>query len=210
MAAHCRSTVAINRVLDAGVEMIFHCFFHDSDGSYRFDQATAQRLSDSGTWVNPTLGMSGPRVARLQQKRDREGLSPEEDVVLKKMEEFKRISTDQFGKLIEMGVNLIGGSDAGWSTCKFGDFHGELSAMTDVGLSPIQAILAGTRDAASAMGILATVGTMEAGKEADLLLVEGNPAEDISDLRRVAAVFLGGQRVENAGSFKEIGRVAGA
>ena len=199
VAAHCRCTVSINYALDAEVDMIFHCFMHDSDSSYRFDQATAQRLADSGTWVNPTLGMSRPRVAQLKQKRDQDGLSLEEEAVLNRMEEFARTSTDQFGRLIDMGVKLIGGSDAGWSSCKFGDFHGELSSMTAVGLSPIEAILAGTRDAAAAMGILGSVGTIEVGKEADLMLVDGNPAEDITDLSRVEAVFLAGRRVETPG-----------
>jgi len=210
VAAHCRSTVSINYALDAGVDMIFHCFMHDSDSSYRFDAATAQRLADSGTWVNPTLGIGGPRLAQLQQKREQGSISPEEDVVLNRMEEFRRTSPDQFGRLIEMGVRLIGGSDAGWSTCQFGDFQGELLAMTNVGLSPIQAIFAGTRDAAAAMGILGSVGTIEVDKEADLLLVDGNPAENITDLRRVAAVFLGGRLVENTGSFEEMRRSAGS
>ena len=203
VAAHCRSTVAINYALDAGVDMIFHCFLHDPDSSYRFDQATAQRLADSGIWVNPTLGLGKPKLDQLRQKRDREGLSPEEEVCLNRMEEFGRIATDQFGRLIGMGVRLIGGSDAGWSNGKFGDFQGELLAMHDVGLSPLQAVLAGTRDAAAAMGILESVGTIKAGKEADLLLVDGNPAEDITDLRRVAAVFLGGRRVEGGGFLPE-------
>ena len=203
VAAHCRSTVAINHSLDAGVDMIFHCFLHDPDSSYRFDQATAQRLADSGVWVNPTLGLGKPMMSQLQLKRDREGLSPEEDFNLNRMEEFLRISTDQFGRLIGIGVKLIGGSDAGWSNGKFGNFQGELLAMHNVGLSPMQAILAGTRDAAAAMGTLDSVGTIEAGKEADLLLVDGNPAQDITDLRRVASVFLGGQRVDGAGSSQD-------
>ena len=204
VAAHCRSTVAINYALDAGVDMIFHCFLHDPDGSYRFDQPTAQRLADSGIWVNPTLSVGIGRRESLREKRDQGSLSPEEEVVLNRMEEFEGISTDQFGKLISMGVKLIGGSDAGWSTCRFGDFQGELLGMVKVGLSPIQAILAGTRDTAAAMGIQGSVGTIQAGMEADLLLVEGNPAEDITDLRRVAAVFLGGHQVENAGPFEAI------
>ncbi len=206
VAAHCRSTVAVNQAMDAGVDMIFHCFMYDPDGSYRFDQSTAQRLADSGIWVNPTLSLGKPMMALLQQKRDRQGLSPEENVILNRSEEFLRISTDQFGRLIDMGVKLIGGSDAGWSTGRFGNFHAELLVMHEVGLSPMQAVLAGTRDAAAAMGILESIGTIEAGKEADLLLVEGNPAEDIKDLRRVTALFLGGQRVDGIGPSPDGGQ----
>ena len=103
---------------------------------------------------------------------------------------------EQFGRLIEMGVNLVGGSDAGWGLYQFGDFQGELLSMKEAGLSPMQAILAGTRNTAAALGVLDSVGTIEAGKEADLLLVEGNPVEDLTALRRVVAVFHGGRRVK--------------
>ena len=199
VAAHCRSTVAINYALDAGVDMIFHCYLCDPDGSYRFDQDTAQRLADSGIWINPTLYLGWPRRAELRQKREQSGLSPEEEAYLNRTEKSERETSEQFNKLTQMGVRLIGGSDAGWSYYPFGDFQGELLAMHDVGLSPMQAVLAGTRDAAAAIGLLDSVGTVEAGKEADLLLVEGNPVEDITDLRRVAAVFLGGRRVDGAG-----------
>ena len=103
---------------------------------------------------------------------------------------------EQFGRFIEMGVKLVGGSDAGWGMYPFGNFQGELLAMTDAGLSPMQAVLAGTREAAAALGLLGSIGTIEPEKEADLLLVEGNPAEDITALRRVAAVFHGGRRAD--------------
>ena len=199
VAAHCRSTVAINYALDAGVDMIFHCYLCDPDSSYRFDQDTAQRLADSGIWINPTLYLGWPLRDELRKKRDQERLTEEEEAYLTRTEESERAITYQFNKLTQMGVRLIGGSDAGWSNYRFGDFQGELLAMHNVGLSPMQAILAGTRDAAAAMGLLDSVGTIEAGKEADLLVVEGNPAEDITDLRRVAAVFLGGHRVDGAG-----------
>ena len=99
-----------------------------------------------------------------------------------------------------MGVKLIGGSDAGWSNGQIWGLSGRGSWQCIMWDSlPMQAVLAGTRDAAAAMGILDSVGTIEAGKEADLLLVDGNPAEDITDLRRVAAVFLAGQRVDGSG-----------
>jgi imidazolonepropionase-like amidohydrolase len=60
----------------------------------------------------------------------------------------------------------------------------------------MQAILAGTREGAAALGILGSIGTIEPEKEADLLLVNGNPAEDITALRRVTAVFHGGRRAD--------------
>ena len=60
--AHCRCTDAINAALDAGVDAILHCSFYDNDGSYRFDQKTADRLAASEAWLNPTMNLG--RVSR--------------------------------------------------------------------------------------------------------------------------------------------------
>ena len=78
----------------------------------------------------------------------------------------------------------------------FGQFHEELKALTTVGLSTRQALLAGTRDASEAVGLPDSIGTLEPGKEADLLVVEGDPSRDLSDLARVVAVFQAGQPVK--------------
>jgi len=198
VAAHCRSTVSINKALDSNVDLILHCFFYEPDGSYRFDQATAERLAGSGVWVNPTHAGGRARQAQLRLKREHEALTAEDEAMLIRMEDGQQRRQEQFGKLTEMGVKLVGGSDAGWGFLPFGDFQGEIMSMTDFGLSPMQAILTGTKDAAEALGILSSVGTIEAGKVADLLLVDGNPAEDIANLRRVVAVFQAGRLVESS------------
>ena len=67
--------------------------------------------------------------------------------------------------------------------------------MADAGLSPLAAITAGTRNAAAAMGVSDRIGTIEPGKEADLLVVEGDPSHKLENLRKVAAVFRGGEKV---------------
>ena len=109
--------------------------------------------------------------------------------MLERMEGNAGYRKDQFGRLVEMGVKFVGGSDCGWGSYPFGDFQGELLALNNMGLSPMQSILAGTRDAATAMRVSDNTGTIETGKAADLLLVEGNPVEEIAALRRVLAVF---------------------
>ena len=197
VAAHCRSTVSINYALDCDVDLIFHCFFTDQDGSYRFDQPTAERLAASGVWVNPTYYMGRPQRVQLRRKQQNEALTEEEGASLARSEEFQWRATEQFGRLVEMGVKLASGSDAGWSYLRFGDFQGEILSMTDLGLTPMEAIITGTRNPAEALGISDSVGTIEPGKQGDLLLVEGNPVEDTSALRRVVAVFQRGHRVES-------------
>ena len=197
VAAHCRSTVSINNALDSKVDVILHCFFYEPDGSYRFDQPTAERLAESGVWVNPTHAGGKVRGAQLRRQREHEALNAEDEAMLKRIEDGEPRRQEQFGRLAEIGVKLVSGSDSGWGWLRFGDFQGEVMSMTDFGLSPMQAILTGTRDSAAALGILDSVGTIEAAKVADLLLVDGNPAEDIANLRKVVAVFQAGRLVES-------------
>ena len=101
------------------------------------------------------------------------------------------------GKLIEHGVQLMAGSDCGWGVYPFGRFDLELAAMVDAGLTPAGAIASATGGNAKALGIDDTVGTVAPGKEADLLIVDGNPDEQISDVARVLAVLKAGRVVVN-------------
>ena len=79
---------------------------------------------------------------------------------------------------------MIGGSDCGWGAYPFGQFHRELESMVEVGMPTEQAFLSGTREAAKALGLGGEVGTVEVGKGADLLLVEGDPTRNLKALGR--------------------------
>ncbi len=195
VAAHCRSTVSINNALDAGVDMIFHCFFAQPDGSYRYDQGTAERLAESGVWVNPTHALGISRRIELQAKKELGPLNKIDADMLDRIVNGHGDRIEAYSTMKEMGVRLIGGSDCGWGSYPFGDFQAELISMSDFGLSPMEAILTGTWNAAQAIGMQDSLGTIETNKEADFLLVEGNPLEDMECLRRVKAVVLGGRLV---------------
>lgn len=196
--AHCRCTDAINSALDAGVDAILHCSFYDNDGSYRFDQKTADRLAASEVWLNPTMNLGRANRVRLTQIMAERPLTPDEQTRLDRSTVSGENSMDQFSTLIKAGVKLVGGSDCGWSNYPFGDFQGEVLALNSAGLSPLEAIYAGTRSPAAALGIMDSIGTVEPGKEADLLVVNGDPNQDLERLRDVAAVFKGGVRVATA------------
>ena len=196
--AHCRCTDAINYALDAGVDAILHCSFYDNDGSYRFDQKTADRLAASEAWLNPTMNMGRANRIRLSKIMEERPLTPFEQDRLERSTVSGENSMDQFSQLVKAGVKLVGGSDCGWSHYPFGDFQGEILALHAAGLSPLEAIYAGTRSPAAALGIKDTIGTLEPGKEADLLVVNGDPIRDLERLRDVAAVFKGGVRVLTA------------
>ena len=196
--AHCRCTDAINAALDAGVDAILHCAFYDNDGSYRFDQKTADRLAASEVWLNPTMNLGRVGRNRLSELKKERALTPFEQDRLERSTASGENSASQFGALIKAGVKLVGGSDCGWGHYPFGDFQGEVQALHEAGLSTLQAIYAGTRNPAAALGIKDSIGTIEQGKEADLLVVNGDPSKDIQKLRDVAAVFKGGDRVQTA------------
>lgn len=193
--AHCRCTDAINSALDAGVDAILHCSFYDNDGTYRWDQKTADRLAETGTWLNPTMGLGRANRERLERLKSERGLTPDEEERLERSTASGARSLDQFSTLVKAGVRLVGGSDCGWSYYPFGDFQGEVLSLHEAGLSPIEAIRAGTLSPATALGIQDSIGTVEPGKEADLLVVNGDPSQDLAQLRDVAAVFKGGARV---------------
>jgi len=203
--AHCRCTDAINAALDAGIDAILHCAFYDNDGSYRFDQKTADRLAASEVWLNPTMGLGNANRIRLANMKNERELTPKEEERLERSTVSGENSLAQFSALVKAGVKLVGGSDCGWSYYPFGDFQREILSLHAAGLSPIQAIHAGTRSPAAAIGILDSIGTVEAGKEADLLIVNGDPSQDLECLRDVAAVFKAGARVPTAKERASLG-----
>ena len=167
--AHCRCTESINFALDAGVDAILHCFFAESDGSYRYDEPTADRLAESGVYLNPTMHLGRVSRAHLERIRQQRAFTPAEQERWERSQRMGGVALEQFRHLVRAGVRLAGGSDCGWGSYPFGDFQGEVVAMHDAGLNPMQAIQAGTRNPADALGILDQTGTIEPGKAADLL-----------------------------------------
>ncbi|MBI5281653.1 MAG: amidohydrolase family protein [Candidatus Solibacter usitatus] len=99
----------------------------------------------------------------------------------------------------EGGVLLGAGTDAGMTGTPHGrsSLH-ELELMVASGVTPLEAIVAATSNSARLLGVDKQRGTIEPGKLADLLLVDGNPAERIADIHKTARVWLGGREVDVA------------
>ena len=195
VGAHAHAVQAIANCLDSGVDMIIHCSFNQPDGSISLDPALGERIAVSGVWVNPTIYVSQSGILRLEEKQERQGLSREEQAELDHERYRNESRLEICRQLLSFGARMVGGSDCGFRAYPFGQFHNELNAMTEMGISTHDALLAGTRDAAESLGMLDQVGTVEPGKAADLLVVDGNPTENINDLTNVAAVFKGGDRM---------------
>jgi imidazolonepropionase-like amidohydrolase len=96
-----------------------------------------------------------------------------------------------FPAFFRSGAKFTVGSDS-----SHGNFVFEVEMLGELGLTPLQAISACTRQAADALGILDRAGSLEPGKWADVIAVRGNPLEDISALREVEFVMKAGVRME--------------
>jgi imidazolonepropionase-like amidohydrolase len=110
----------------------------------------------------------------------------------------------RFTRMVEAGIQIILGSDVGWgaTATHVGSFFGyaehlELEAFVRLGMTPAQAIAAGTIRPAEAFG-LHDVGSIEPGKAADFIVLDANPLDDIRNLRKINKVYLRGTEIDRA------------
>jgi imidazolonepropionase-like amidohydrolase len=199
--AHSSATEGHRRCLDAGIDIIYHGHFYEADGMLRFNADVARRLANEPVYVNPTLWVNGGRVEALAQKARSGRLTDDEQKALETRTTRYAGQRENVGRMAELGVRLIAGTDAGFALYPFGDLVTELEEMVACGISAASALQSATRMAAEALRIDATVGSLAPGKMADLLIVDGDPIGDISALRSVQAVVLGGEVIRNDGGL---------
>ena len=198
-AAHCRSTEAIRRAIEAGVDLIEHVEFLDPDGRVRLDSAIVESMTESDVYLSPTVQAftSYPRFLELAEMRKTGALSPAQQ------DEFSALDSNRITRLgivrglVEAGLGgrLVTGSDSGPNAIAFGHIDYDIQLFRDAGLTAAEALHAATRVAAVAVGLADEIGTIEAGKSADFAAIDGDPTADISALSRVTAVFQAGLRV---------------
>ena len=195
-ATHCLSAQGIANSLDAGVDMIIHCVFKEPDGSDRFRPDVAERIAEQGAYVNPTLHVMRARIWALGYVRERRPLTPGEQALLDQHERDFETHLEHCRRMIEMGVKMITGSDSSWGDYQLGNTPYETECLVMAGLSPTRGVASVTGEAAASLGIDDVTGTLEPGKAADMIVVDGNPADNVDDLWNVDEVFLAGRRIE--------------
>jgi imidazolonepropionase-like amidohydrolase len=103
-----------------------------------------------------------------------------------------------FKKLHSAGVKIAAGTDSGTPGVVIGKgLHKELELMVEAGISPMEAIMAGTKNAANNLGKASELGIIESGKLADIIAVSGDPLKDIRDTREIKLVIKDGKTLVN-------------
>jgi imidazolonepropionase-like amidohydrolase len=182
--AHAHGTAGVKNAVRAGVRSVDH-------GTYLDDEAIELML-DRGTWLVPTL-VAGEGTEEML--KDGSGIS---EPVRRKIIEMGHPELESFRKAAEAGVRIAMGTDCPVSP------HGtnlrELHLMARNGLTPEQALVAATRSAAELTGLASELGTLEPGKRADVVLVDGDPLEFETLHDRIVAVYKDGVRALDGGA----------
>jgi imidazolonepropionase-like amidohydrolase len=160
VAAHCHGDAAARLAIAAGVDSIEHGSFLKED--------TLKMMKAKGVYLVPT------RMAVYWVSKQADTYPP---VIAAKARAAAAAHGDMFKTALRVGVPIALGTDAG--VYPHGMNGMEFGLMTDLGMSPAAALLAGTRESAKLLGVDSYVGTLEAGKMADLVAVPGNVLNDI-------------------------------
>ncbi len=195
VTVHCRGIPGIVNALEAAVDQIEHACFERPDGSLNFDPELAGRMVRAGTWVTPTIQLYRDAQTHLQKKAASGRLNPAEQHRLTILPEVIESKLEALKGFLSAGVTVVAGNDAGLPYTGFGCLWQELDAMMSGGMTAMQAIAAATRSAAQTLGMEDQIGSIQPGKQADLLVVDGDPTTDISALSRVRLVTLAGRTI---------------
>ena len=179
-----------------------------------YEEETIQLMLRQGTTVAPMLVQKkkglvfsedselfeDPFVRQvLGQEVDelKEALAQTTPEALGRMSQGYQQGKENVLRLKNAGVRLAVGTDSNTSFAPVGLItHKEVETLVEAGLSPMEALVAGTRGSAEWAGVSDRLGTLEAGKLADMLILEENPLDNIRNTRKIAKVILGGRVVE--------------
>ncbi len=179
---HCFTPAAQRMALKAKADTIEHMVFHDEE--------TIEMIVEAGVPVTPTLSHRTDHAIAIR----RETGTPE--FTLSKMKGLQQHCFDTFQAMHKAGVKIAMGTDMGFEP-DMGSNGDELALYVDLGMTPMEAILTATKNAAEALHLDKDIGTIEKGKLADLVLVKGDPSKDIkvlADRENIQTVFKEGHR----------------
>ena len=176
VAAHAHGTEGMRRAVAAGVDSIEH-------GTYMSDEVMAL-MKEKGTWYVPTI-VAGMFV---KEKAEIEGYFSE--AVRPKAAAIGPVIAHTFSRAYKAGVKIAFGTDTGVSP--HGDNWKEFVFMVEGGMPALEAILSATRSAAQLLDRWDSLGSIEAGKLADIIATPGDPREDVQAFGQVHFVMKDG------------------
>jgi imidazolonepropionase-like amidohydrolase len=178
VAAHAHGASGIKVAVGGGVDGVEHCSFLDEEG--------ADMMVARGTYLVLTLGFESmfdkldpDWEARMQPVRDR--------------------APQTVALALAKGVKIAAGSDSGGNPyAPHGNFPFILEEMVAHGMTPAQVLKSATIDAADLIGVREKIGSIEAGKFADILILDADPLANISNVRKIAWLFKAGGLISAA------------
>jgi imidazolonepropionase-like amidohydrolase len=182
VCAHAQGLNGSKKAVQWGVQLIEHGVF--------LDEEACQQMVKKNVILTPTLTIS----YKYATEGEKHGAMP---WAIERAKRVMEAHVRSFQIAHRLGVKMAAGTDfSGPPMVPFGKNAIELELMVKAGYSPMEAITAGTRIGSEVMGMEAEIGTVEAGKLADLIVVEGNPLEDIhilQDENKIKWVMKGGE-----------------
>jgi imidazolonepropionase-like amidohydrolase len=180
VAAHAHGKAAIDAAVRLGVDSIEHGSYADSE-SYKL-------MKEHGTYLVPTV-LVAQRISELARTHPEKMATPE---MAAKILPIAPRMLKNLADAHKAGVKIAFGTDATGGSIRFGELAKEFSVMVAAGMTPMDAIIAATANAADLIGAADKVGSVRPGRFADLIAVSSDPLTDITNLAHVSFVMKGG------------------
>jgi imidazolonepropionase-like amidohydrolase len=180
VAAHAHGAEGVRWASEAGVDSVEH--------GHLMDDAAIATLKRNGTYLVPTLYL-------LDWQRENAATTQLPEYSRKKMDMVSQVGQNNVRKAIARGVKIGMGTDA--AVYPHGLNAHELAVYVRLGMTPLEAIQTTTINDAALLGWSDLIATIEAGKYADIIAVDGDPLKDVTVLENVKFVMKGGEVVKN-------------
>ncbi len=192
-AAHVLAAESVKRAAIARFDSLEHCAFFRRSESGRlvrhFDAGVAAIVADSGVSVMANLSTA----TRAHETLFREGMQG--NLESRHTLDQHEVMLENFQKLVDLGVTIVCGTDAGVRDTPFGDTWMELELMSRSGISNTEAIRSASLNAARVLKLEGAVGRIAAGHSADFVVLKESPVADISAYGRPLSVYSRGRRI---------------